>query len=113
LQPGDACTQSSTIRFGYPQSLAPHTISGSTTIRMPYGISLSARGEFRGGNYAGINPIAIDRSVRSPACFPYYANDENVQLRDDTPATWVHRCTPTLSRLYTGKGDYFKLRNIT
>src|SRR5690606_9379887 len=26
---------------------------------------------------------------------------------------WVHRCTPTLPRLYQGKGDYFKLRNIT
>jgi hypothetical protein len=25
----------------------------------------------------------------------------------------VHRCTPTLTRIYNGKGDYFKLRNIT
>jgi outer membrane receptor protein involved in Fe transport len=113
LQPGDACTQTSSINHGYPQTLAPHTFSGSATVRLPYGISVSTRGEFRGGNYAAINPIAIDRSVRSPACFPYYANEENVQLRNDTPATWVHRCTPTLTRIYNGKGDYFKLRNIT
>jgi hypothetical protein len=113
LQPGDACTQSSTINHGYPQTLAPNIWSGNTTVRLPYGVSVSARGELRTGNWAAINPIAIDRSVRSPACLPYYANLTDVRLRDDTPVTWVHRCTPTLTRIYNAPGDYFKLRNVT
>jgi hypothetical protein len=113
LQPGDACTQTSSINHGYPQTLPPHTVSANTTVRLPAGISLSARGEFRGGNWASINPIAIDRSVRSPACLPYYANQQDVTLRVDTPATWVHRCSPSLTRIYNGKGDYFKMRSIT
>jgi hypothetical protein len=115
LQEGDPCTQPSWILHGFPQSLAPTILSGNTTIRMPYGISLAARGEFRAGNWGSINPISISRSVRSPVCFPYYANEENVQLKNDTPALWVHRCTPTLGNAspYTIEGDYFKLRSIT
>jgi hypothetical protein len=113
LQPGDSCTQSSTINHGYPQTLAPNIWSGHTTVRLPYGISLSARGEFRSGNWANINPIAIGRSVRSPACLPYYANTEDVQLKNDTPVVWVHRCTPQIGNGYNIDGDYFKLRNIT
>jgi hypothetical protein len=113
LQPGDACTQASSVGHGYPQTLPPTTISGNTTVRLPYGISVSARGEFRGGNWGTINPIAIGRSVRSPACLPYYENTENVQLRNDTPATWVHRCTPSLPLIYSVEGDFFKLRSFT
>jgi outer membrane receptor protein involved in Fe transport len=114
LQEGDPCTQQSWIRFGFPQNLAPQILSGNTTVRLPYGISLAARGEFRGGNWAtGINPISISRSVRSPACFPYYANEENVQLKNDTPALWVHRCTPTIGNQYQSEGEYFKMRSVT
>jgi hypothetical protein len=113
LLEGDPCTQSSTILHGYPQSLAPHIISGNTTVRMPGGISVSARGEFRSGNWGSINPISISRSVRSPACFPYYANQEDVRLKDDTPTVWVHRCTPTIGNSYNIPGDYFKMRSVT
>jgi hypothetical protein len=114
LQPGDPCTQSSALLHGYPQTLAPTILSGNTTVRLPYGISLAARGEFRTGNWAtGINPIAIGRSVRSPVCFPYYANEENVQLKPDTPVYWVHRCTPTIATQYQSEGSYFKMRSVT
>jgi hypothetical protein len=113
LQEGDACTQPSQVLHGYPQTLAPTIISGNTTLRLPYGISLATRGEYRSGNWASINPIAIDRSVRSPVCIPYYRNEEDVQLKADTPATWVHRCTGSITRIYNAKGDYFKLRSVT
>jgi TonB-dependent starch-binding outer membrane protein SusC len=94
--------------------LPTKTLNGYTTVRLPYGISLFARGEYRGGHYnTGINPIAIGRSVRSPACFPYYANQENVQLKPDTPALWVARCLPSLATGYSMKADYFKLRSIS
>jgi TonB-dependent starch-binding outer membrane protein SusC len=113
LQPGDPCTQSSTILHGYPQTLPPTIISGNTTIRLPHSISLSARGEFRGGNWASINPISISRSVRSPACVPYYANNENVLMKEDAPTVWVHRCTPAIGNAYNAPGDYFKIRQVT
>jgi hypothetical protein len=113
LQPGDPCTQPSWILHGFPQDLAPTIISGNTTVRLPYGVSVAARGEFRGGNWASINPISMNRSVRSPACFPYYANEENVQLRNDISALWVQRCTPTIGNNYNAPGDYFKLRSVT
>jgi hypothetical protein len=113
LQEGDPCTQPSQLLHGYPQTLAPHIVSGNTTVRLPYGIQLAARGEFRAGNWGSINPISISRSVRSPACFPYYANEEDVRLKNDTPALWVHRCTPTIGNQYNIEGDYFKLRSVT
>jgi outer membrane cobalamin receptor len=115
LQEGDPCTQPSWLLHGYPQTLAPTIVSANTNVRLPYGISLAARGEFRGGNWGSINPVSVGRSVRSPVCFPYYANEENVQLKPDTPALWVHRCTPTLGNAspYTVEGGYFKLRSVT
>jgi outer membrane receptor protein involved in Fe transport len=96
-------------------SLPTNITNGFVTVRLPLGISLSARGEYRGGAYTDdLNPIAIGRSVRSPACAPYYANDEDVQLKTDTPALWVARCTPSFNGIgYLMKGDYFKLRNLT
>jgi outer membrane receptor protein involved in Fe transport len=95
-------------------NLPTQIISGYTTVRLPLGISVSARGEYRGGHYTtGINPIAIGRSVRSPVCEPYYANLENVQLKPETPALWVARCTPSLATGYSSKADYFKLRSVS
>jgi hypothetical protein len=83
-------------------------------VRLPYGVTLSTRGEFRGGHYTGgINPIAVGRSVRSTACFPYYANDEDVTLKVDVPALWVARCTPGYATGYSAKADYFKVRTVS
>ncbi len=110
----DPCLELTVFRGS---SLPTKTISGYTTLRLPYGITLATRGEFRGGNYvSAINPIAISRSVRSPACLPYYANNDDVTLKADAPALWVARCTPSLGRYdagYSQKGDYFKLRSVT
>ena len=114
--PGVPCRM--TNQFRGP-NLPTTFLSGYTTFRLPLDISLSVRGEYRGGHYTtGINPIAIARSVRSPVCEPYYANEENVQLRAETPALWVARCTPAIASAgggggYSSKADYFKLRSIS
>jgi hypothetical protein len=102
-----------TSQFRGPD-LPTKILSGFTSVRLPHGISVSARGEYRGGHYTtGINPIAIGRSVRSPVCEPHYANTENVQLKPETPALWVARCTPSLATGYSAKADYFKLRSVS
>ena len=100
-------------------NLPTHTLSGSTTLRLPYGVSVSARGEYRGGHYfTGFNagPIAIGRGVRSPACVDYYMDPDpstQTRLKANTPALWVARCTPALQTGYSQKGDYFKLRSLS
>jgi outer membrane receptor protein involved in Fe transport len=107
----DPCRQTNTF---LGPDLPTTTISGFTMVRLPANITLSARGEYRGGHYTtGVNPIAIGRSVRSPVCEPHYANAENVQLKPTTPALWVARCTPSLATGYSGKADYFKLRSLS
>jgi outer membrane receptor protein involved in Fe transport len=110
---GVPCRETSQFRG---PDLPTHILSGHTSFRLPGGITLSARGEYRGGHYfTGFSggPVAIGRSVRSPACFPYYANETNVQLKPETPALWVARCTPSLATGYSMDSDYFKLRSIS
>jgi TonB-dependent starch-binding outer membrane protein SusC len=89
-------------------------ISPSTSFRLPGGIQLSARGEYRGGNYLEVAPMSIGRSVISPQCFPYYVDAAvSTKLKPETPALWRARCTPTAGRGYTYKADYFKLRSVS
>lgn len=92
----------------------------TTSVRMPFGITLGARGDFRGGYYwaDGASAGAVSRSVRWPICYPYYDSPEGVgslALRDDTPAIWRARCTPSTgnSDMYTVPADYFRLRSLT
>jgi outer membrane receptor protein involved in Fe transport len=108
--------------------------SPSTTVRLPGGISLSARGEYRGGNYTTDSNFlhgGIQRGAWMTPCWPYYANpyDGTRQtppykpqtsahtnaLKPDTPANWVAQCTPAMSRegFNTRKADYFKLRTVS
>ena len=99
--------------FG-PQ-LPTRTFSMNTAVRLPKGIILSATGEYRGGHVINRNPISISRSVRSPICRPFYTDPDNsITLRDDTPALWRARCTPSESgRGYWYDSSYFKLRNVS
>ena len=94
--------------------LPTHTITPSLTVRMPGSITLTARGEYRGGNMMEVNPISIQRSVRSPLCFPYYEDPANsVDLRDGISNIWLERCSPTGGRDYWMDADYFKLRSVS
>ena len=91
-----------------------HFVNPSVTLRVPGNIQISARGEYRGGNYLEINPIPIGRSVRSPLCFPYYVDPANdITLKDDTPAIWRERCTPRNGDDYWWDADYFRLRSVS
>jgi hypothetical protein len=103
--------------------LGPHLptliVNGLTSVRLPRGIMLAARGEFRGGNVMSVNPISISRSVRSPLCYPHYVDPQNsITLKAETPALWRARCTPAVqsgdgSPGYWYDGDYFKLRSVS
>lgn len=91
-----------------------HYVTPSINVRIPGNIQLSARGEYRGGNMVEVNPIPVERSVRSPLCFPYYVDPaSDITLRDDTPALWRDRCDPDGEGDYWMDGDYFKLRSVS
>lgn len=92
-----------------------HFITPSLTLRVPGNISLSARGEYRGGNFVEVNPMPIDRSVRSPLCYPYYVdpNTSNELKADGVPSIWRERCTPGGADDYWFDADYFKLRSVS
>jgi hypothetical protein len=102
-------------------SLPTHFITPSFSLRVPGNVVISARGEYRGGHYASVNPISIGRSVRSALCFPYYAGqfgladgtNATLALRDDTPNIWRERCTPSGGEDYWFDADYFKLRSVS
>jgi outer membrane receptor protein involved in Fe transport len=107
------------------------TVSPTTTLRLPAGVSLSATGEYRGGHYMsdGVTSGGVTRSAWMPTCWPYYVkpyegksndfkgfiNGESLALKDDTPARWRGACTPALSKGgYTAAlADYFVLRSVS
>jgi TonB-dependent starch-binding outer membrane protein SusC len=111
---GDPCIWRNQFRG---PNLPTHTLSGFTTLRLPYGVSISARGEYRGGHYfTGFSggPIAVGRGVRSPACEAHYSEPEpSVRLKANVPALWVARCTVAYATGYSQKADYFKIRNLS
>src|SRR5690606_9542363 len=91
-----------------------HLVTRSISLRAPRNTVLAARGEYRGGNMVEVNPIAVDRSVRSPICFPYYVDPtSSTDLKPDTPNLWRERCTSSGGRDYWMDGDYFKLRTVS
>jgi outer membrane receptor protein involved in Fe transport len=108
-------------------------LTPSLTVRFPFNISVSARGEYRGGHYAFASPVTIGRGARSPICFPYYVDPagraididgdgmiepadgdfSDLALKDDTPSLWRERCTVSNGRDFWFKADYFKLRSLS
>jgi hypothetical protein len=108
-------------------------VGPSTTIRGPAGVTLSARGEFRGGMYvteSNFTQGGVSRSAWMPACWPYYVNPydgtrqtpafapptpaHTLALKPDTPARFVAMCSVALGHegYSTIKGDFFKLRSV-
>jgi len=96
----------------------------SVTIRFPYGIQLSARGEYQGGAYyydsASFN--ALSRSVRWPTCTESRGDPDVsayaliAQDRQDELTAWERAfCIPANveSRMFYFKKDFFKLRDVT
>jgi TonB-linked SusC/RagA family outer membrane protein len=101
--------------------LPTHFVTPNLSIRMPGNVTLSARGEYRGGMFASIGPIAVGRSVRSAICFPWYVGpageatgtSATLELKPETPNIWRERCTPSGARDEWYDADYFKLRSVS
>jgi outer membrane receptor protein involved in Fe transport len=96
-------------------------IAPSTSIRMPFGVTLSVAGEYKGGHYyrdSNVEPGAVQRSATVPSCWPYYANpgtDNALVSADQIPAIWRARCTPRLvnSDYFIYEADFFRLRSVS
>jgi outer membrane receptor protein involved in Fe transport len=108
----------------YGPNLPTHTIGLTTTLQLPRGVSLSAKGDYRGGNYMVLGPgsNAVGRAGRWPTCLPYYVDGNpeplrglGVALKPDTPALWRARCTSALTNneIWTHPADFFRLRNVS
>jgi outer membrane receptor protein involved in Fe transport len=108
------------------------TMSPSTTVRLPYNVSVSARGEYRAGHWVSDGGLdsGVTRGAWMPFCWQYYVNPydgpsngykppnetgHTLALKPDTPAKWVGMCTSTLSQasLSSDKGDFFRLRSVS
>ncbi len=99
--------------------LPTHFVIPSLTARVPGGIVISARGEYRGGHVRFVSPVPVARSVRSPLCDPWYATPFNpedpfapAELRPETPDLWRERCTPEAADDYWFDADHFRLRAV-
>jgi outer membrane receptor protein involved in Fe transport len=117
--------------FGSPQPTL--TLAPSTSLRIPGGVTLSARGEFKGGHYVYENNFSrggISRSAWMPICWDWYASPydgptENytpvrpgvhtLNLKPDTPALFRAICTPALNQesFMITKGDFFRMRSVS
>jgi outer membrane receptor protein involved in Fe transport len=88
-------------------------LTPSISARIPGGIAVAARGEYRGGNVRFVSPVPVSRSIVSPLCSPYYVDPAtSLELRAETPDLWRERCTPTAAADYWFDADYFKLRSV-
>ncbi|GMV04955.1 MAG: SusC/RagA family TonB-linked outer membrane protein [Gemmatimonadota bacterium] len=95
----------------------PKLILGvNTSLQLPRGMLLTARGEYQGGAYMydGAAWNAVRRSVRWPGCFDYYRIQET-QGRDATTAKQRAMCDVSLSRAdyWVYPADFFKIREVT
>ncbi|MBI4521482.1 MAG: TonB-dependent receptor [Gemmatimonadetes bacterium] len=98
----------------YGPRLPTRIIGGNAMLRLPAGISVSARGEYVGGHHISDGVYSISRSVRSPLCYPYYENPAtSIKLKADATALWRARCTPQWGRGYVWDASFFKLRAVS
>ena len=95
----------------------PTTIAGfSTTVGLPYGILVTARGEYQGGAYMlnGPQAAATRRSVRWAGCFEAY-NTWETQGYEALTAEERGRCDVSIyqSDFAVQPSDFFKIRELS
>lgn len=95
----------------------PTTIAGfSTTVGLPKGILVTARGEYQGGAYMynGAQAAATRRSVRWAGCFEAY-NTWETQGYEALTAEERTRCNVSLyqSDFAVQPSDFFKIREVS
>ena len=97
-------------------NLPTHTYGVNTSLQLPGGVSVVARGEYQGGHYMydGAAFNAVTRSVRWPGCYDFYTLQEAGKLAEIT-ALQQARCTPASSRAdyFIYPADFFKLREVS
>ena len=90
--------------------------SFNTSLRMPKGIELSARGEYQGGHfiYDGPSNEGVNRDIRWPTCADYYQYTDNGNGAQ-APAELRYWCDRAFYRRGTmiHRADFFKLRDVT
>ena len=110
-----ACSYSSVKAFGYSMPRVSTIINGSSSFRLPYGVSLSVRGDWRGGgSWLSSNPIPIGRNVISPFCMPWYVDPTvDNRIRNDAPGIWVRRCVDGTGASYQVPRDELRIHTIS
>ena len=88
----------------------------NTTVSLPKGMSLTARGEYQGGNYMydGAAWNAVTRSVRWPGCFEAYKVQEEEGIAGMT-AKQRAQCLVSFARsdYFVYPAEFFKIRELT
>lgn len=106
----------------YGPNLPTRIVGLFTTVTLPKGLRLSARGEYQGGHYvtAGVANNAVSRSVIWAGCYEAYAIAGAAPITPAAPnysdltALQRARCDAgeTDSNFWAEKADFFKLRQI-
>lgn len=97
-------------------NLPTKTYGVHSTLMLPKGITLVARGEYQGGHYIydGAAYNAVVRSVRWPGCYNFYTLQETNKL-DQATALETARCTVSSTRpdFWVYPANFFKVREIS
>ena len=89
----------------------------NTSLRVPFGVELFARGEYQGGHFINEDASfqALSRSVRWPTCFEAYAKQANPTDQLQWTAWERATCNSAQARqdMFIFPADFFKLRDVT
>lgn len=100
----------------YGPNLPTRTFGVHTNVRLPYNVTLVARGEYNGGHFIsdGAANAATSRSVRWPGCYDFYTLTETGRA-SEIKAIDTARCVVSGTRAdyWIYKADYFKLREVS
>jgi TonB-linked SusC/RagA family outer membrane protein len=98
-------------------NLPTHTYGLQTSVNLPFGVMINARGEYLGGHYMydGAAYNAVVRSVRWPGCYDFYTLQETGRAATEATALQQARCTVSLTRpdYFIYPADFFKLREVS
>lgn len=97
-------------------NLPTETYGVHTNLRLPYNITLVARGEYNGGHFIsdGAANAATSRSVRWPGCYEFYTLQETGRT-SEIKAIDNARCTVSGTRgdYWVYPADFIKLREVS
>ncbi len=103
--------------YDYGPSAPTRMVGFLSSFRFPYGIELSARADYQGGNYINEDASyeAISRGVQWPTCFSAYSTQTSATDESKWTAWQRAYCDPKSARpdLFIFKADFFKLRDVT